>query len=89
MGTPITPAYLSLRDAALYSGISARTWYWLWANQPDTPRRIQVGGPGGKIMVSRADIDTFLDGLKQEPGATVDKIVHWATKNFNRKGSQN
>lgn len=90
MGTPITPAYLSLRDAVLYSGISYRSWHFILKTRPDAPRRIQVSrGRGGKILLARADIDNFLDRLKQEPGTLVDGIVDWAIIELSRKGSQN
>lgn len=85
----IVPSYMSLKDAAKYTGISARTWYWLWANRPDAPRRIQVGGPGGKILVSKTDIDNFLDRQKQEPGALVGGIVKEVLEDFGRKAHEN
>ncbi len=84
MRVPIAPAYLSLKDAALYSGVSVRSWHYIFITRPDAPRRIQVGR-GGKILLAREDIDRFLDGLKQKPGALVQEIIDWAAMNFSRK----
>ena len=70
----MTPEWLGLRHLAEYSDTSERTLRG-WINSPVDP--LPAVRIGGKILVRRADFDTWLQRHKIEPLATddVDAIV--------------
>ena len=70
----ITPEWLGLRRLAEYSDTSERTLRG-WIHSPVDP--LPAVRIGGKILVRRADFDTWMQRHKIEPLATddVDAIV--------------
>ena len=65
------PAYLDLQALATYTSISVRAWRD-YLKRPDAPPIFKLPG---KILVARADVDTWLKRFRQEPGQGLRVIV--------------
>ena len=66
----IEPGYFDLQALAAYSSISVRCWRDL-LKRPDAPPVYRLG----KLLVARADVDTFLLRFKEAPGQDLGAIV--------------
>ncbi len=66
--------YFDLKEAAEYTGLSVRTLRRL------LPSHLKFRVSQRKILVRKSDLDTWLDGFREEPETDLSRIADDAVK---------
>jgi excisionase family DNA binding protein len=80
---PVEPGYLDLKAASIYSSLSVRTLRRALAE----PGGLPCYRPGGKILLSKDDIDDYLRRFRHEP-LSLDNLVEEVLADFNKATHQ-
>lgn len=61
---------LSIKEAAVYIGLSPRTLYNAVAQKSKGPFPVKPKRIGKRVLFDKKDLDNFVDGLKENPKET-------------------